>query len=259
MTAARLRALALAALPPLVVFGAVVLLWHAVVVALRLPAYLVPSPLLVAESARANAGMLLRATGLTALGALGGLALSFVVGVLVAFAFSQSRLVQRCFYPYAIFLQTVPVVAIAPLIIIWFGQGYLSVVLVAFVISLFPIVTNGTAGLTDVDPNLLELFEIHNASRAQVLWKLRVPNSVPYLVNGVRISSGLSVIGAIVGEFFASYGRDRFGLGYLIQATSGLLDTATLFAAILASTALGLTIFGAVTLVGNVIVARWKE
>jgi NitT/TauT family transport system permease protein len=82
---------------------------------------------------------------------------------------------------------------------------------------------------------------------------------VPYLVNGVRISSGLSVIGAIVGEFFASYGRDRFGLGYLIQATSGLLDTATLFAAILASTALGLTIFGAVTLVGNVIVARWKE
>jgi NitT/TauT family transport system permease protein len=253
------RSLAGRVLPPLAVFAGVVVLWHLAVVAFKFQPYLVPTPMMVLRTAREDAGTLLMATGLTASGAVCGLLLSIVAGLLVSFAFSQSRLVQRCFYPYAIFLQTVPIVAIAPLVITWFGQGFASVVLVSFIISLFPIITNGTAGLTDVDPDLLELFAIHNASRAQVLLRLRFPNSVPYLVNGIRISSGLSVIGAIVGEFFASYGRDRFGLGYLIQSASGLLDTALLFAAILASTLLGLAIFGAVTMAGSLLTRRWKE
>src|SRR5690606_1595146 len=162
--------------------------------------------------------------------------------------------IQRSFYPYAIFLQTVPIVAIAPLMIIWFGYGLQSVALVAFIISLFPIITNGTAGLTDIEPPLLDLFEMNNASRWRTLWKLRLPNAVPYLMNGTRISSGLSVIGAIIGEFFSSFGKNEYGLGYIIYSSTGRMNTDYLFAAIMVSALLGLLIFGCVSLAGRWIV-----
>jgi NitT/TauT family transport system permease protein len=125
-------------------------------------------------------------------------------------------------------------------------------------VSLFPIITNGTEGLTALDRNAVELFEVNNASRLQKLLKLRLPNSVPYFITGAKTSSGLSVIGGIVGEFFAGYGTEKFGLGYLIFQTSGQLKTADLFAAIIASTLLGLAIFGLVGLVGNLLLSRWK-
>lgn len=244
--------------PPLATFAIVLVLWHLATVVLSIKAYILPSPLAVARAAIDKRGELLGATMLTARGALAGLGMSLWVGLLVSFIFSQSRVVQRSFYPYAIFLQTVPIVAIAPLMIIWFGYGFLSVALIAFIISLFPIITNGTAGLTDLDPNLLELFELNNASRWQVLFKLRLPNAIPYLANGVKISSGLSVIGAIIGEFFSSYGKDRYGLGYIIYTATGRLNTDYLFAAIFASTLLGLVIFGCASLAGRWIVRNWK-
>lgn len=250
--------LARSAAPPLLVFVAFVLAWHGLTVWLETPKYLVPGPWLVMEAALDHARELLGAIGLTAAAAVCGLLASFIAGSLIAFVFSQSVMIQRSFYPYAIFLQTVPIVAIAPLIILWFDTGFQSVVLVSFIISLFPIITNGTAGLTDVDRNLIELFEINNATRRQVLLKLRIPNAVPYMVTGAKISSGLSVIGAIVGEFFAGYQVSRFGLGYVIILTKSNLDTAYLFAAILASTLLGLVIFGAVSLIGNAITSRWR-
>ncbi len=159
---------------------------------------------------------------MTAAAALLGLAASLVVGMLVAVAFSQSAIVRRSVYPYAIFLQTVPSVALAPLVIVWFGLGFRSVVIVAFIISLFPIITNATTGLLDLDHNLLELFTMASASRSQVLLKLRLPNSIPYLIAGAKISCGLSVIGApIVGEFMAGIGDGSFGLGYLIYFRLG--------------------------------------
>lgn len=243
--------------PPLSFFALFVLSWHAVVEFFAIPPYLLPGPPRVVHAIAANATRLIDATQLTALGALSGFVLSLIIGFAVALLFSQSRFIQRGLYPYAIFLQTVPVVAIAPLIVLWIGYGLQGVVAVSFIISLFPIIANTTAGLTQVDPRLLDLFAMNNASRWQILFKLRVPNAVPNMLTGARISSGLSVIGAIVGEFFAGYGTDDFGLGYLIIQTSGQAKTDYLFACILFCTLLGLAIFTAVGLTSNLLLKRW--
>lgn len=253
----RTSALAAAA-PPLLVFVALVGLWQLACAVFAPPPYLIPPPTQVARAAADHAGALAWGAALTAAGAVLGLLASLLVGGLVAVLFSQSRTVARSLYPYAIFLQTVPIVAIAPLIVVWFGTGLQSVVLTAAILSVFPIVTNGTAGLTRVDPQLLELFELAEASRAQLLFKLRLPGSVPFFVAGARISSGLAVIGAIVGEFFAGFSSDDLGLGALILQTSGRLQTAYLFAVVLTSTLLGLLMFGAVTLAGDAVLRRWR-
>ena len=129
----------------------------------------------MANAAREHAGELATAVGLTAAGALCGFGLSLLLGVSLGLLFSQSRIIQRSMYPYAIFLQTVPIVAIAPVLIMWFGYGFSGVVAVAVILSLFPIITGATAGLTTVDPNLLELFDIDSALRWQALVKLRLP------------------------------------------------------------------------------------
>lgn len=246
-------------LPPVMLFALVLALWHAAAVVFEIPRYLLPTPADVWSAAMENRRELLAATWLTAQGALSGFGLSLASGTLIACAFSQSPLVRRSFYPYAVFLQTVPIVAIAPLIITWFGYGFQSVVLVAFIISVFPIITNGTTGMTAIDPDLLDLFRLYNASRWQVLLKLRLPNSVPYLIAGARISSGVSVIGAIVGEYFAGYGVDQFGLGYLILQTAPQMKTDELMAAVIASTVLGVAIFATVSIAGATILSRWYD
>ncbi|MEX2112004.1 MAG: ABC transporter permease [Pirellulales bacterium] len=245
------------AAPPLVFFALVVVAWQAATSLWEIPAYLVPSPERVLAAAGEHVADLARASLMTAGGALCGFLLSLIVGTAAGLVFSQSRIIERSFYPYAIFLQTVPIVAIAPLVVMWCGNGFGGVVTVAFILSLFPIVTNATAGLKRVDASLVELFEICNASRWQTLVKLRLPNSVPYLVAGARISCGLSVIGAIVGEIFAGYGAQGFGLGYLINMNTGNLDTAYAFAAVIAATLLSIAIFVAVTSLGATVLARW--
>jgi NitT/TauT family transport system permease protein len=248
-----------AAAPPVILLAVVLALWQTAVVAFDVPSFLVPTPLDVLRAGWSDFAMYSRATWTTATSALAGLGMSVVAGTLIAFLFSQSRMIRRSCYPYAIFLQTVPVIAIAPLIINWFGHGPMSIAAVAFILSLFPVITNGTAGMLEVDPDLVDLFRLSNASRWQVLFKLRLPNSVPYLLTGVRTASGLAVIGAIVGEFFAAYEEDRFGLGYLIGQQSMAMRTDRLFAAVIASTLLGVTIFGAVTFVGETINRRWYD
>lgn len=247
------------AVPPLILAFVFVICWHGLVRFYDTPSFLVPSPIEVGRVAVDQFDRLARATWVTAMAALSGFAASLLVGTAIAFAFSQSRIIRISGYPYAIFLQTVPIVAIAPLIINWFGNGFQSVVIVAFVISLFPIITNATSGMLAVDPDLLDLFRLHNASRFQVWMKLRMPASVPHIITGARTSSGLAVIGAIVGEFFAGYGRDQFGLGYLIMMTSNQLKTAQLFAAVIASTLLGLAIFGAMSLLSSSVLSRWYD
>ncbi len=243
--------------PPVVFLALVVLAWQAVTALWEIPAYLVPSPGRVLAAAREHLADLARASLMTAGGALCGFVLSLLVGTAAGLVFSQSKIIERSIYPYAIFLQTVPIVAIAPLVVMWCGNGFGGVVTVAFILSLFPIIANATAGLKRVDASLVELFEICNASRWQTLVKLRLPNSVPYLVAGARISCGLSVIGAIVGEIFAGYGAQGFGLGYLINMNTGNLDTAYAFAAVIAATLLSIAIFVAVTSLGATILGRW--
>ncbi len=245
--------------PPLLLFVFVVGVWFAVTHLREIPKYLLPRPEHVLEAAWKQRSMLAGALWLTTLESLCGFGLSLVLGVVIAFAFSQSIFIRRSCYPYAIFLQTVPIVAIAPLIITWFGNGFQSILLVSIILSLFPIITNTTTGLISVDANLVNLFRLYNASRWQILLKLRFPHALPYLITGAKISSGLSVIGAIVGEFLVGYSSTEVGLGYLILQSSTQLKTAQLFAAVIASAVLGIGIFGTVNIIGNRLIANWTD
>ena len=244
-------------IPPVLFLLLVLALWEAAVLWFQTPIYLLPGPWRVVQAALGNPGDIVQSTAITAVAAGCGFAASVLAGVVVALVFSQSPAIRSSCYPYAVFLQTVPIIAIAPLIITWFGYGFQSVVIIAFVISLFPIITNATTGLVAIDPLLLDLFQLHNATRWQILFKLRLPNSVPYIVTGAKTSSGLSVVGAIVGEFFVGAGTGRYGLGFLIRQKLELLQTPEMFAAVIASTLLGVIIFASVSLAGATVLARW--
>ncbi len=137
-----------------------------------------------------------------------------VAGVLIAILFTQSRWVERAFFPYAVILQVTPVVAIAPLIIIWVKNIPLALLICAWIVAFFPIVSNTTLGLNSADHNLLNLFQLYGASRRQVFWYLRLPSAMPYFLGGLRISGGLALIGAVVAEFVAGTGGAQSGLAY---------------------------------------------
>jgi NitT/TauT family transport system permease protein len=223
----------------LAVFAALLVLWQLVLWIFRVPPYMLPSPWAVANTVAARFPALVTSFVITAEEAAGGLLISVAAGVGIALIFAQSRWVRRMLYPWTLLLQTVPIVAIAPLILMWFGAGMPSVTLIAFIISLAPIIANTTQGLISVDENLVHLFLMHNASRAQILFKLRLPHSVPSLFVGVRIASGIAVIGAITGELYAGSSRvGQGGLGYSILYASSQLQTDYLFALVLAATVL---------------------
>lgn len=243
-------------LPPALFLLLALVAWEAVVRLLDVPDYLVPPPTAILREAAAERSQLLPATLVTLTGAAGGFAASLLVGIAAAMAFSQARWIRSSLYPWAIFLQTVPIVAIAPLIVLWFGAGMGSIVLVSFLLSVFPILSNTVEGLTRIDSTLLELFRLHGASRMQVLFKLRLPHSVPYLAAGAKVAAGLTVIGAIVGEFFAGYGASHPGLGYLILQSSGQFKTCLLFASVGLSTLLGLGAFLLTGLVSHLVLSR---
>lgn len=246
-------------LPPLIALLIVLTVWQLAVSMFHIERFLLPGPLLVLQSAQKNAGELVTGFLITGSEAVVGFLCSLLAGTLIACLFSQSRKIRSSLFPYAIFLQTVPIVAIAPLIVIWFGSGFFSVVLVSFIISLFPIITNATAGLLQVDPDLLDLFRLNNATRWQTLSKLRLPSAVSSIITGARIASGAAVIGAIVGEFFAGYAAAHKGLGVMIQQIKDNLDTSKMFALVIASTLLGLIIFAVVSLIGQSIMNRWYD
>ncbi|MGE3315996.1 MAG: ABC transporter permease, partial [Planctomycetaceae bacterium] len=234
-------------------------LWELLVVVFKVPLYVLPRPTAIFSAALEMRQSLWSATRLTAGAAAAGFAASVVVGTIAGILFSQSKIIRSSLFPYAIFLQTVPMVAIAPLIVIWFGYGFQSVVFVSFIISLFPMITNATAGLTEIDPDRIELFRLCRATRWQILTKLRLPNAVPYLVAGAKTSAGLAVIGAIVGEFFAGYGVQQFGLGYLVRQTNDQMKTAELFAAVFACAFLGIVVFAAISVASATILGRWYD
>ena len=236
-------------LPPAIAAAALLGTWAAVVATWRIPAILVPSPLAVASQLRNDADELATATCLTAATALIGLTLSLIVGSATGLLFAKSKWLRRALYPYAIFLQTVPIVAMAPLLVLWMGYGPQSVVAVAFILSLFPIITNVTAGLMSVPVSWRELIRLYNGTSWQQLCKLEIPHTLPHLATGLKTSSGLSVIGAIVGEFFVGYGglQDSVGLGFVIRSTAERYETPRLFAAVICSTLLGVLVFAVVS------------
>jgi NitT/TauT family transport system permease protein len=230
-------------------------IWQFGVWVTGVPSIVIPSPLAVGAAVVREWPQLTEACGHTALAAMTGLAGSVALGVLIAFAFSQSRLIRSAFYPYAILLQTVPIIAIAPIVVLAVDRGFYGVALISMIISIFPIITSTTTGLLQIDPTLLELFQLHSASRWQTLWKLRLPNSLPYLISGIRIAGGAAIVGAIVGEFFV--GSSLKGLGVLIERKKSGMDTDELYATVLMSTVLGVALFTIVTIVGEWVLRRF--
>ncbi|MCH2114509.1 MAG: ABC transporter permease [Pirellulales bacterium] len=231
--------------------------WQLGVVLTGAAPILLPSPACVASAAWQARQELGQGLLTTTTAALGGLVASITVGSLMAIVFSQSRLLRASLYPYAVFLQTVPVVAIAPLLITWSGYQLRTVVLVAMIISLFPIISNVTTGLLSIDPSLQELFQVYRSNRWAMLRKLRIPCAVSSLIQGARVSSGLAVIGAIVGEFFVGNGSSYAGLGTLITGWQSQQKTPALIAAVIVSAVLGLLLFGLVHLVAATILKKW--
>ncbi len=229
------------------VFAALLLVWQIILWIFRVPPFMLPSPWAVARAVGARFPSLLAALAITAVESGTGLVASIVVGVIVALFFAQSRLV-------------VPIVAIAPLILMWVGAGTPAVALIAFIISLAPIIANTTQGLVSVEENLVHLFLMHNATPAQLLFKLRLPHAVPSLFVGIRIASGISVIAAITGELYAgSSSVGGGGLGYSILYASSQLQTDYLFALVLAATVLGFSFFFLVMFLEWYFLHRWHE
>lgn len=232
----------------------VVILWESVVRGFAIPEYLLPAPSAILHRLLSmNAGLLTH-TGYTAFESALGFLLGSVFGILLAMLFVHSRTLELGIYPYAIALKTVPIVAIAPLLIVWFGNGILPKVIVAAVISFFPVVVNTTRGLRNIDPEAFDLFDSMSATQSQVFFKLRVPSALPYLFAALRISSTLAVIGAIVGEFS---GADR-GLGFFIMVSSYRLETVDMFVGILASSILGILFFYGIAILEKFIVP-WEQ
>ena len=240
---------------PLVVLLLVATIWHLAVEWCQISPVLLPGPLAVLQAAWKIRESLLAATVRTAVAALGGLLVSCLAGTLTAFLFSQSRLIRRALYPYAVLLQTVPVIAIAPIIIVTLGRGFLSVSVVACILSLFPIITSTTTGLLQTDAALEDLFRLSGATRWQTLLRLRVPGALPYVISGVRIASGSAIVGAIVGEFFV--GSSESGLGALIQRKSASLVLSELYATVITATLLGTVVFSLISLGSEFVLRRW--
>jgi NitT/TauT family transport system permease protein len=250
----------LLALNAVAVFLCLLGAWQALVWFNHLPPYILPGPKLVAQALRDRYPSLLNSLWITTEEAAGGLVVSIVVGLAAAMIFAQWRWLRQTLYPYTILLQTVPIVAVAPLIINWVGAGLLSVSIVTFIICLAPIIANTTQGLISVEENLIHLFMMHKASSAQILFKLRLPHATPNLFTGIRISAGISVIGAITGELFAGSTRvGEGGLGYAILYASNQMETSYLFALVCAATVLGFSFFFVVMFFEWLFLHNWHE
>ncbi len=246
-----------AAWPPVLMLVVMVLAGELIIRACDVEEYLVPAPSAVLKALVDSRRELFGSMLTTASAAMMGMACATVLGILIAILLSTARLVQRAVYPYMVFFQTVPVVAIAPVLVIWFGPGLHSVTICALIVAIFPIIANTLTGLLSTDPALREMFHLYGASWWSTLWKLRLPSALPNIVTGMRIASGLSVIGAIVGEFVAGVLQGNAGLGVEVMIAKRIGRTDLVFAAILAASALGLVMFGAINLAGHLLLRRW--
>jgi NitT/TauT family transport system permease protein len=242
------------------VFAGLTLGWQLVILAFKVPGFLLPTPKDVAQTMMARLPELWNATLISAEAAVGGLLASIVVGIFVALIFARSKPVRSLLFPYTILLQTVPILSVAPLIIVWVGQGLVAVSVVTFIICLPPIIANTTQGLVSVDENLVQLFLMNNASQGQILRNLRLPNALPSLFVGVRIASGIAVIGALTGEWFAGSGQvGHGGLGYSILYAQSQLETSYLFGLVIAASALGFSLLFIVMFFEWLALHKWHE
>ncbi len=234
--------------------------WELLVRLEQIPVYVLPGPLLVAETLWRDGPSLLGSLLVTLRITLAAFAAAVILGGAIAILFAQSRLLEISLFPYAVILQVTPIVAIAPLIIIWLkDQVFLSLLVCAWIVAFFPIVANTTLGLNSADRNLVDLFRLYGASRWQTLRYLRLPSALPYFLTGTRISGGLALIGAVVAEFVAGTGGTDTGLASRILEAGYRLQMPRLFAALLLLAATGIAIFAVLSWLARRLIGHWHE
>ena len=234
--------------------------WEGAVVHWQVPPYILPAPSAIARAFGENFTALMAALISTLTITLQAFFAAAILGVATAIAFSQNRLLERTLYPYAVILQVTPVVAIAPLILIWVGfeRINLALTIIAAIVAFFPILASTTLGLKSADFNLIDLSRLYGASRAQILWRIRLPTALPYLLSGMKTAGGLALIGAVVAEFVAGSGTAT-GLAWRIVESGNRLEIATLFAALALLALTGVAIFAALSLLEWALLRRWHE
>jgi NitT/TauT family transport system permease protein len=259
VTAARARIdRILRVLLPIVVLGLTVLLWDVVVIRNHIPPYILPGPRLVFDTLVTDWTILSGSLLVTLTTTLEGFVLALVGGVGLAVLFNQSRLIEYSLYPYAVILQVTPIVAIAPLLLIYLPQPA-AVLACAWIVAFFPVLANTTLGLNSVDHNLADLFRLYGASRWQVLRDLKLPSALPYVLGGLKIAGGLALIGAVVAEIAAGSAGAGSGLAYRIVESGYRLNIPRMFAALLLLSVAGIVIFFALSLLSHMLLRRWHE
>jgi len=246
-------------LPPLMAFVVVTLAAEIITRATHAPAYLFPRPSAVIRTIVLDRDGLAAAFWNTSQAVLMGFAASAVLGILLAIALASSRLLRRAIFPYTVFFQTVPVVAIAPLLVIWIGPGLHSVTVATLIVAVFPVITNTLTGLLTTDPALEDLFTLYGSDRFSRLLKLRFPSALPSIFSGLRVSAGLAVIGTIVSEALVGQLLNGEGLGAMLRGANQSGHADRVFALVLLSSLLGLVLFGAVNLAGKLLLKAWRQ
>ena len=244
-------------LPPLAVFLIAAVTIQFAIDWFHIPRFELPKPTAVATALVTERVDLLSATWATAEASLIGFAASGIIGITIAILLSSSIWIRRALYPYALFFQTVPIVAIAPLLVLWVDPGLKSVSISAFIVSVFPVIANTLAGLLSTDPNLVDLFKLYQADKFDRLFKLRLPFALPVIITGLRVAAGLAVIGTVVGEFLVGTLGDGAGLGVKIVGAKKNGHLEVVFAAVLLASLLGLGLFAAVNGIGHLMLRRW--
>jgi NitT/TauT family transport system permease protein len=233
-------------------------IWELVVRIGQLPPYVLPAPTVVAATLVKDWSLLWNSLLVTLTTTFEGLALALIGGTGLAILFNQSRLIEYSFYPYAVILQVTPIVAIAPLLLIYLPQQA-AVLACAWIVAFFPVLANTTLGLDSVDRNLVDLFELYGASRLSVLIRLKLPSALPYMLGGLKIAGGLSLIGAVVAEIAAGSAGAGSGLAFRIAEAGYRLDIPRMFAALILLSAAGVVIFFALSAVSYLLLRRWHE
>jgi len=243
---------------PVAVFAAGLVLWEAIVRINGIQPYVLPSPLLVLKTLAADWPMLSQSLGVTLLTTLEGFIAAAIGGVVLALLFNQSKWLEYSLFPYAVVLQVTPVIAIAPLLLIYLQQQT-AVIVCAWIVAFFPVLSNTTLGLNSVDRNLAGLFQLYGASKLQTLLFLKLPAALPYILGGLRIAGGLSLIGAVVAEIAAGSAGAGSGLAFRIAESGYRLNIPRMFAALLLLSLAGIVIYGLLALVSHLLLRRWHE
>jgi NitT/TauT family transport system permease protein len=243
-----------------VVIGIIALAaWEAVVRIKEIPVYILPGPIVIAKTLWTDWGTLSQSLWITLRITFAALTAAIVVGVSLAVLFTQSKWLEKSLFPYAVILQVTPIVAIAPLIIIWVGDINLSLLICAWIVAFFPILSNTILGLNSADHNLINLFQLYRASRWQTLRYLRLPAALPYFLGGLKISGGLALIGAVVAEFVAGTGGSASGLAYRILESGYRLQIPRMFAALILISLSGIAIFFLTSWISYLALRHWHE